>query len=108
MLSEKSKGMERIWDSVKQLVNGKERMTDIYFIEKEYLDEHPNSGYLAEIMNLHTFSDYIDYLPQGAIVRKIGIMGDLPKKENLLGRKPSKPKDAGLEMIRIGWRSQRE
>lgn len=49
--------MKRTWDSVKQLVNGKERI------------------------NLQAFSDYIDYLSKGAIVRKIGIMGHLPKNE---------------------------
>lgn len=81
MFSEKPKSMEKTWDSVKLLVNGKERMKDIYFMEKEYLDEHPDPGYLTEIMNLQTFSDYIDYLSKGAIVRKIGIMGYLFKKE---------------------------
>ena len=28
---------------------------------------------------MKTFPDYIDYLPSGAIVRKIGVMGYLPK-----------------------------
>ena len=57
-------------------------MKDIYTIEAEYLDEHPSSGYLTEILELKTFPDYIDYLPKGAIVRKIGVMGYLPKKES--------------------------
>lgn len=80
-LKEKSKEMEKTWDSVKQLISGKERMKVIYSIEKDYLDEHPNSGYLTEIINLSIFPDYLDYLPKGAIVRKIGVMGYLPKKE---------------------------
>ena len=33
------------------------------------------------IAELKDFPDYIDYLPEGAIVRKIGVMGYLPKKE---------------------------
>lgn len=28
------------------------------------------------------FPDYIDYLPKGAIVRKIGVMGYLPEPDN--------------------------
>lgn len=81
VLGEKSKGMLKNWDSVKLLISGKERMKDIYSIEKEYLEEHPDSGYLTEIIGLKSFPNYIDYLPDGAIVRKIGIMGYIPRKE---------------------------
>ena len=81
VLSDKAMGMPETWDSVKKLINRNERMRDIYTIEAEYLDEHPNSGYLTEILELKSFPDYIDYLPKGAIVRKIGVMGYLPKKE---------------------------
>ena len=56
-------------------------MRDIYTIEAEYLEDHPDSGYLKEILELKDFPDYIDYLPKGAIVRKINVMGYLPKKE---------------------------
>ena len=80
-LSEKAKGMLENWDSVKVLIDGKERMKDIYSIEKEYLEKHPDSGYLTEIIGLKYFPDYIDYLPKGAIVRKINIMGYMPQKE---------------------------
>lgn len=80
LLKDKASGMEKTWDSVKQLISVKERMKDIYFIEKEYLDEHPDSGYLTEIISVDTFPDYIDYLPKGAITRKVGVMGYLPKK----------------------------
>ena len=74
-------GMPENWDSVKKLINKNERMKDIYNIEAEYLEKNPNSGYLTEIMSLQEFPDYIDYLPTGAIVRKIGVMGYLPRKE---------------------------
>jgi len=56
-------------------------MKDIYTIEAEYLEKNPDSGYLSYIMKLKEFPDYIDYLPKGAIVRKIGVMGYLPKKQ---------------------------
>lgn len=52
----------------------KDRMREIYAMEAEYLCGHPNSGYLTEILPLKAFHDYIDYLPQGCVVRKIGVM----------------------------------
>ena len=81
VLLEQSKEMPENWDSVKKLINKKERMKDIYTIEAEYLENNANSGYLTEILELKAFPDYIDYLPEGAIVRKIDVMGYLPKKE---------------------------
>ena len=80
-LSSMSVGMSETWDSVKKLIRKDERMKDIYTIEAEYLEENSESGYLTEILPLKTFPDFIDYLPKGAIVRKIGVMGYLPKKE---------------------------
>ena len=76
-----SAGMEETWDAVKQLVPKRERMRRIYVIEGEYLRDHPESGYLTEILPLKEFPDYIDYLPSGAIVRKIGVMAYLPKPD---------------------------
>lgn len=81
VLSERSAGMPENWDSVKRLIGNEERLKDIYLIEAEYLEQHPQSGYFTEILNLQSFPDYIDYLPAGAIVRKIGVMGCLPGKE---------------------------
>ena len=81
VLSIKAEGMPGNWDSVKKLINGNERMKDVYTIEAEYLERNPSSGYLTEILELKSFPDYIDYLPTGAIVRKINVMGYLPRKE---------------------------
>ena len=72
-------GMDETWDSVKKLIPKKDRMCEIYAMEDEYLSNHPNSGYLTEILPLKSFPDYMDYLPQGSIVRKIGVMGYLPE-----------------------------
>ena len=77
-------GMEETWDSVKKLICKKERMREIYAMESEYLDGHPNSGYLTEILPLKSFPDYIDYLPKGCVVRKIGVMGYLPELDQSL------------------------
>ena len=59
-------------------------MREIYTLEEEYLQQHPDSGYLTEILPLKEFPDYIDYLPHGCIVRKISVMGYIPKVEETL------------------------
>ena len=79
-----SDGMEENWDSIKKLVPKRERMRRIYAMEAAYLLDHPDSGYLTEILPLKDFPDYIDYLPHGCIVRKIGVMGYLPEPDDTL------------------------
>ena len=74
-------GMEETWDSVKKLINGRERMKDMYSLETEYLETHPESGYITDIVGLEEFPDYIDYLPKGALARKVKVMGYMPEKE---------------------------
>lgn len=79
-----AKGYPRDWDSVKLLISKSKRMHEIINMEAEYLRDNPTSSYLTEILPLKEFPDYIDYLPSGCIVRKIGVMGYLPKfKESL-------------------------
>ena len=84
-LRERSAGMEETWDNAKKLIPKREWIGHIYSLEAEYLNAHPDSGYLTEILTLKEFPDYIDYLPEGAIVRKIGVMGYLPKINEELG-----------------------
>ncbi len=81
-LRQASSGMDETWDSAKKLISKSNRMKEIYTMEAEYLRDHPNSGYLTEILPLKEFPDYIDYLPQGSIVRKIGVMSYLPKTDD--------------------------
>lgn len=81
VLLEKSSGMPQDWDSIKSLLKQNDRMKDIYSIEAEYLEQHPESGYFTEILKLTEFPNYIDYFPEGAIVRKIGVMGYIPQRE---------------------------
>lgn len=92
-LSVAGAGMDETWDSVKRLIPKKNRMREIYAMEAEYLSEHPNSGYLTEILPLKSFPDYIDYLPQGCIVRKIGVMGYLPEPEKSINKFITMSKD---------------
>ena len=82
-LHEQSAGLPETWDTVKRLVPRAERMREIASLEAEYLAEHPDSGYLTEILPLEEFPDYIDYMPHGCIVRKIDVMGDVPQKSPL-------------------------
>ncbi|MCR5323659.1 MAG: hypothetical protein K6E85_10370 [Lachnospiraceae bacterium] len=86
-LLERSVGMEENWDNFKILFpDRKDRMKDFYVIEREYLDGHPDSGYLTEIQGLEPFPDYIDYLPHGAIPMKVKMMFYMPTLEE--GRYP--------------------
>ena len=78
-LRQRSAGMEETWDNAKKLIPKRVWVGHIYSLEAEYLKAHPDSGYLTEILPLKAFPDYIDYLPEGAIVRKIGVMGYLPE-----------------------------
>lgn len=54
-LSVAGAGMDETWDSVRRLISKKDRMREIYVMEAEYLNDHPNSGYLTEIMSLKIF-----------------------------------------------------
>jgi len=80
-LCRKCEGMAETWDSIKILISRRERMMEIDALEAKYLRSHPDSGYLTEILPLKEFPDYIDYLPKGGIVRKIGVMGYLPQMD---------------------------
>ena len=77
-LREMAKGMTPDFDSIKKLLPPGVRFHGVTRAEAEYLRKNPGSGYLTEILPLKEFPDYIDYLPHGCIVRKIGIMGYMP------------------------------
>ncbi len=81
-LHQASVGWEETWDSVKRLIPKAQRIRETSALEAAYLRTHPNSGYLTEILPLQAFPDYIDYLPKGSIVRKIGVMGRLPAPDD--------------------------
>lgn len=83
-LRERAAGMAENWDSVKKLIPKQQRLHEMHTMEAEYLQSHPDSGYLTEILPLKEFPDYIDYLPHGCIVRKIGVMGFVPEIDEKL------------------------
>lgn len=81
-LAEKTVGLAEDWDTVKKLFPTEDRMKDFYCMEREYLDEHPDSGWYTEIKGLEYFPDYIDYLPKQSIPKKIQMMFYDPLGEN--------------------------
>lgn len=82
--SEDAAGREETWDEAKRLIPREIRMHEIESMEAEYLHKNPNSGYLTEILPLKSFPNYLDYMPEGCYVRKIGVMGTHPiPDENL-------------------------
>lgn len=77
-LSVKAGALKADFDGAKTLISREDRLRDLNALERRYLDRHPSCGFLTEIIGLKAVPDYIDYLPEGAIVRKIGIMGTIP------------------------------
>lgn len=92
--------VDETWDSLKRLIPREDRMREIYAMEAEYLSSHPTSGYLTEILPLKYFPNYIDYLPQGCIVRKISVMGYLPKPDKSITRFISISRDEYADFIK--------
>ena len=86
-LVQQAQGLDRTWVCAKKLFTREERFREREIIEAEYLEAHPGSGYLTEILALKSFPDYLPFLPKGAIVRKIGVMGVLPQR----GEAPTEP-----------------
>jgi len=78
-LNEKAKSLPETFEAVKQLVDKKRRMLEITVWENEYLYTHPETAYLTVLQTVKEFPDYLDFLPKGAILRKIGVMGGVPE-----------------------------
>lgn len=92
--------MEQTWDNVKKLISKRVWTGQIYSLEAEYLKANPNSGYLTEILPLKEFPDYIDYLPEGAIARKVGVMGYIPKVDPEAGEMIAISREEYMEFVR--------
>lgn len=80
----KAQTLPQTWDAVKQLIPKDRRMHEMYSLEAEYLRDHPESGYLTELLPIKEFPDYIDYMPENCIVRKLSVMGFIPEVDNTL------------------------
>ncbi|MBQ1256976.1 MAG: GNAT family N-acetyltransferase [Clostridia bacterium] len=75
----RAEGLECTWKNIRTILPKEVRFSEIGAIERKYLDTHPDSGFLKHIMTLTDFPDYIDYLPKGAVRRKVGVMGVIPE-----------------------------
>lgn len=72
-------GVPDDYDAIKRVFGKKARMRDIAQIEYEYIRENPRSAYLTVLRTTTEFSDYPEFLPKGAIVRKLRVMATLPE-----------------------------
>lgn len=56
-------------------------LDDVVDIEHRYIIENPENSYNGILRKTTDFPDYLDFLPEGAILRKIGIMAYEPPAE---------------------------
>lgn len=77
-LKEKADGLPETYEAARQLDRARRRKTEIAAWENEYLYTHPETAYLTVLQTVKAFPDYPDFLPKGAILRKIGVMGGVP------------------------------
>ena len=79
-LMEKVHGQSCSWENIKRIFGRKRVFAGLIALENEYLYAHPETAYLTVLQTVKDFPDYLDYLPRGAILRKIGVMGTVPEK----------------------------
>jgi len=68
------RGYSEDFDTLKRVFGKHNIFYDIYVQEFNYLKDNPNSKYNTVLKRINDFPDYLDYLPKGAIVRKINII----------------------------------
>lgn len=67
-------GMPETHDTIRRAFTRREKLGDLIDIERGYLKRRPDSAYNTVLRSVAEFPDYIDYLPPGAIARKIPVM----------------------------------
>lgn len=73
-LREKIVGYSEDFDTLKNVFGKNTVFNDIRVQESNYLNFNTNSGYNTVLRSIEEFPDYLDFFPQGAIIRKIRIM----------------------------------
>ena len=71
---EQIKGLQEDFDTLKKVFGRIRVGRDVAVQEMDYLLNNPKSRYITVLKAVQDFQNYIDYFPQGAIVRKIKIM----------------------------------
>ena len=74
-MAEKLAGYPEDFDSLKKVFTKWTVFGDIVDLEEKYILSHPNSCYNRIIRTITAYPDYLDFLPPGAIVRKIPFLG---------------------------------
>lgn len=71
---ERIKGQPETFETVKKAFGKGDIFLDIAVQEQIYLQKHGPGAYRKILPQLDTFNNYIDYMPEGAIGRKVKIM----------------------------------
>ena len=77
-LYQKIETLPETFDTLKLVFGNRRIYKDIAFLETEYLQNHPKSGYLTVLREVKAFPDYLEYFPAGAFPRKIAVMANIP------------------------------
>ncbi len=80
-LYEKIRDLSVEYYSIKNTLGKRCFLDDVVDIEQRYIIENPDNSYNGILRKTTEFPDYIDFLPEGAILRKIGIMAYEPPTE---------------------------
>lgn len=77
-LSKQIEGVTHNFDTIKRVFGKNNVFYDIYQQEMNYLHEHPECRLNTVLGKIDAFPKYIDYLPEGAIVRKLKTITNYP------------------------------
>lgn len=73
-MNEKIIGSPENFDTIKKVFGKQDVFLDIYLQEINYLKNNEHASYNSILRNIKEFDDYIDYMPKGAITRKLKII----------------------------------
>ena len=69
-------GLPEEFDTLKKVLGRKRMNLEMYCLEGKWLADNPENMYEGILLKVTEFPDYLDYLPEGAIARKIRVMQD--------------------------------
>ncbi len=84
-------------------VFGRRRMeNDLFYIERDYLREHPQARFETILRKTKEFPEYLGFIPKGAVTRKLGVI-DREYDFSNLGPTPEKlffyPKEEFMRFV---------
>ena len=78
-VKERLAGMPFCYENLKRAFGKTRVFAGWLAMENEYLYAHPECSYRTLLQSVQDFPSYVDYLPEGAILRKIHVMGGMPE-----------------------------